>query len=211
METIFIMSEKNDSLCNSRSASGLETVYKCDKHNRNDFNNFQLLVTLVRKGKELQNFFYEKGEDSMRKIVNESAPPGGLTVLHYAAMENNITAIKELIKFGADVNARGKRKTTPLHYAASLNVARLLIENGADVNAIDSLGKNALFHAFTRDDFDTVKFLLMPKNNVDFTYTKECFKMPKDFTRDDFLLTLLYDDFESVKGKIKFNFDEDEL
>lgn len=51
---------------------------------------------------------------------------------------------KVLIAEGADVNARGIRGLTPLHYSAHhghFNVVELLVEEGADVNAKTKQGQ----------------------------------------------------------------------
>ena len=52
-----------------------------------------------------------------------------------------------LITKGANVNARGKHGMTPLHEAATkahLDVIALLIAMGAEVNAVDEMGRPPL-------------------------------------------------------------------
>jgi len=59
-------------------------------------------------------------------------------LIHDAALEGNIEAIKQHLAAGTDVNARGGIGETPLHSAAYYGhkvVAELLIAEGADVNA----------------------------------------------------------------------------
>jgi hypothetical protein len=57
-----------------------------------------------------------------------------------------------LIDSGADVNAQNENDhwgTTPLHAAAHANqtaIAKLLIDHGAEVNAIDMKGRTPLLH-----------------------------------------------------------------
>ena len=74
----------------------------------------------------------------------ESQPPEPPTakapdiLIHDAALEGNIEAIKQHLAAGTDVNARGGIGETPLHSAAYYGhkvVAELLIAEGADVNA----------------------------------------------------------------------------
>jgi ankyrin repeat protein len=51
--------------------------------------------------------------------------------------------VRYLIELGVDVNARDRRRWTPLHFAARIKspaVVKMLIEAGADVNAKDDEG-----------------------------------------------------------------------
>ena len=61
------------------------------------------------------------------------------TSIHAAARDENIEAVKQHLAAGTDVNVKDKYGDTPLHKAA-LNghkeIAELLIDKGADVNAI---------------------------------------------------------------------------
>jgi ankyrin repeat protein len=74
------------------------------------------------------------------------------TALHFASWKGHVDAARALLAAGADVNAHSKMGhwgTTPLHAAAHGNqrpIAELLIEHGADVNALDSGGKTPLYH-----------------------------------------------------------------
>jgi cytohesin len=65
---------------------------------------------------------------------------GGLTVLHCAVLAGKSWAVKEILSWGAiDVDARANGRLTPLHLAATkgfLKVAEVLIDAGADVNAV---------------------------------------------------------------------------
>ena len=50
-------------------------------------------------------------------------------------MKGNIEAVKQHLAAGTDVNAKDAEGFTPLHYAATKEVAELLIAKGALVNA----------------------------------------------------------------------------
>ena len=71
-----------------------------------------------------------------------------------AALNENIEAVKQHLAAGADVNAKGDGRNTPLLYAARFGykeTAELLIANGADVNAKDVLGQTPLHFADTKE------------------------------------------------------------
>jgi hypothetical protein len=64
-----------------------------------------------------------------------------------AAREGDAARVKELLRKGANANARDKSGWTPLHWAASygrVDVARLLLEHGADPGIRDKDGRTPL-------------------------------------------------------------------
>ncbi|HEX6733006.1 MAG TPA: ankyrin repeat domain-containing protein [Pyrinomonadaceae bacterium] len=88
----------------------------------------------------------------------------GRTELHYAADENDVAKVQELIKGKVDVNARDDDGWTALHFAAQSNsvaVARLLLEAGAEVDPTDSSGNTPLSTAVFnyRDSGDLIELL----------------------------------------------------
>ncbi len=86
-----------------------------------------------------------------------------------ASKRGNFEEAQEAITEGANVNYRDNNGHTPLTYAAmfnKLNTAKLLIENGADVNAKDSDNNTSpLSYAISRGNLELVKLLL--DNNAD--------------------------------------------
>lgn len=68
-------------------------------------------------------------------------------LFHAVRHDHGILCIARLLlDNGADVSARGgKYDRTPLHYAATAEVARLLIERGASVYALDKFHRTPLF------------------------------------------------------------------
>jgi ankyrin repeat protein len=61
-----------------------------------------------------------------------------------------------LLKYGADINKRSSDQRTPLIWASfrdNLPMMTFLIESGADLNAVDKDGHNALDIAIIRINF----------------------------------------------------------
>ncbi|MFW5879892.1 MAG: ankyrin repeat domain-containing protein, partial [bacterium] len=84
--------------------------------------------------------------------------------LFRAIKKGNVEKVKSLINDGANVNAEGQMKWTPLHSAVwnnQVEIARLLIRNGADVNAIElDEAEYPLYIAIRKDNFEMVKLLV---------------------------------------------------
>ena len=95
--------------------------------------------------------------------VAAQAPTPTLVDSFYAAIRSgNPTQLTSLIQQGSDVNVKERRgEATPLMYAAafgSLDAMRLLIDEGADVNARNTAGATALMWAAT--DLAKIRLLL---------------------------------------------------
>ena len=67
--------------------------------------------------------------------------------IHDAAAGGHIKAIKQHLAAGADVSAKDRYGATPLHRAATTEIAELLIAKGADVNAKMDNGLTPLHYA----------------------------------------------------------------
>jgi len=83
--------------------------------------------------------------------------------IHKAAVEGNISIIKQYLDDGRDVDANDSFDRTPLDRAAVFGqkeVAKLLIANGADVNAKGDKGKTPLHGAVMFDRKEMVELLI---------------------------------------------------
>tara|TARA_B100000609_G_scaffold122535_1_gene97561 strand:- start:109 stop:390 length:282 start_codon:yes stop_codon:yes gene_type:complete len=77
-------------------------------------------------------------------------------------LEDHKEIVELLIAKGADVNAKGKGETTPLHTAARTGrkeVVELLIAKGTDFNAKNDDGHTPLDLAIEEDETETANLL----------------------------------------------------
>lgn len=78
------------------------------------------------------------------------ADQAGRVPLHYAALENDVAKVSELVAAGADPDAADLQGFRPLHLAAqqgSVDAAQALLEGGAAVDAVNAFGNTPLFVA----------------------------------------------------------------
>ncbi|ELR72952.1 Ankyrin [Fulvivirga imtechensis AK7] len=103
-------------------------------------------------------------------LLDQGASPGyfsqeGYTSIHYAVFEQHPKLIDLLLGAGADpdIESRDRLKGTPLMYAVSspdVSISQLLIDHGADVNAVDTNGDHALNWATYSGNVAQMKLLL---------------------------------------------------
>lgn len=75
--------------------------------------------------------------------------------LYETCKGNDVERVKELIEAGANVNMREKYGVTPLMVAYDEKIIRLLVEKGADLEAIDNhLGNSVLYRALSESNND---------------------------------------------------------
>lgn len=86
------------------------------------------------------------------------------SMLETAALNGYYDSAKVLIERGAKVNTTyGVTNQTPLHFACKqghVRVIQLLIDNGADINALDSSGHAPIHKTCVKDQLNSVRWLV---------------------------------------------------
>jgi len=75
---------------------------------------------------------------------------------------NDIAIVTEQLAKGVNVNAKNETQQTALHVTQSPEIAQLLIEHGADINAKDDLGAVPIFNK----ELPTAKILFAAGNDI---------------------------------------------
>ncbi|CAH0549306.1 unnamed protein product [Brassicogethes aeneus] len=120
---------------------------------------------------EMANVLVSNGADINAQDINGYSPL-------IFAVDNNHTKITEyLINHGADVNLRGsKDNRTALHVAGltgNVEMANVLVSNGADINAQDINGYSPLMFAVYKNHTETVEFLINQGADVNLRGSKD--------------------------------------
>jgi cytochrome c len=95
--------------------------------------------------------------------------------IHDAAKKGDIAAIAAALDAGANVN-ESDGLAAPLHYAVNrqhLDAAKLLIERGADVNAVSKIGGTPLMAAVAKNRLEFITLLLAHGANPNSTAGKQ--------------------------------------
>lgn len=108
----------------------------------------------------IQNGNYDVAEILVAKGADMNAG-SVFKPLHLAAFEGNFEIAKLLIEKGSsDVDVKGICERTPLFYAKTVPMVRLLLSEGADVNARDCMEKTPLHLAIQFNNADVVRELI---------------------------------------------------
>ncbi len=120
----------------------------------------KMVEWLIHHGADLNR--HSAVRDWQRRVTAEGRPKimnvGGLTAVHFAARDDCLQCVKELVKAGADINALDPDDTTPLVVALMnmhFDLAKWLIDAGADVNRWDFFGDTPLYVAIDMNTLPT--------------------------------------------------------
>jgi len=133
------------------------------------------------------HFMQPHHSDILKAIIEILEEPR----LNRAVRTRNTELVKKYITEKDSLESRGKRQATPLYYAAynvDPAITKLLLENGAEVNALDYQGETplhtAVYHTFTNVEEEGIKVIkLLIENGSDVNRVK---KFPGKITPLDF-------------------------
>lgn len=144
------------------------------------------VVLAFRGARTGQVYLYTSDESELYKIAdtftaflaaltpnNDEFPePASADAAFLAVRDVDVEAFANLIGRDGNVDRRNARGETLLAYACQVpapKLAKILLENGADPNAVDKAGRPVLEHAVRRRAFDCIHHLLAHGVNTDIT------------------------------------------
>lgn len=120
---------------------------------------------ILMKGKHLRGVIRDGRPDEFARILHDPDLPRfinskgskGFTPLHWASTTGRVGMAKALLVRGANVALKDDKGCFPLHYAKTPDVANLLVDNGADVNACADYGVTPLHMASQKGNIQMVE------------------------------------------------------
>lgn len=183
----------------SDAPSAIQVAYRSDQREVFDYlvsihSELESVLRLVVSHNDLATLklLEEKGVDL---IKGEPTEP---TLLMYAAKANALEVAKYLIQKGASAKEiiEDKEADTALHFAASAEMAKLLIDNGADFRHISRNGLSAI-HLAVRGHPEVTEYLLQLGAKPD--------ALELSTRKTPAFYAVLHKDYESLKLLLEHN------
>lgn len=134
-----------------------------------------LFLAVSRNKAEVAYFLLEQGADPNIGKLN-------LPLIAATDMDSR-ELVTALLKHGAKVDGRDEDGNTALHYAKSIQVAKLLVEARADLNAANSTGITPLDAESEMGNFEIIKLLV--ENGARLDLKSKDGKTALDFAKDE--------------------------
>jgi HEAT repeat protein len=118
-----------------------EALRKLGSSNRDVRRKAEEALGKLRDARAAEPLIKARGDSNMSDLTEK---------LYSAAGSGNLTEVQNLLRAGADANARTHNGETALHSAAisgNKDVVELLLDSGADVNALNGYGETPLERA----------------------------------------------------------------
>lgn len=152
-----MMGRRSVSICGWIFAAGM--LFHCQTNQPRKINSAAEIA--------LKGAFANRDDAKIREAVKDGARVNirnrdGSTLLEYAVSTGDKNLVELIVDRGADLNAT-TRGFTPLMSAAwngRVEIMRILIKSGADINARDDYGRTPLMLAVSHNKVEAVKLLL---------------------------------------------------
>lgn len=108
----------------------------------------------------------------MEKIIKKSLQ--GLIVFSLVLCVAQIESSQALSRVGLNVGSHDKNGNTPLHLAKSAQMVKLLMDNGADIEAINESGETPLYVASLSGNVAVVRALIVRRANLEAKDEDDC-------------------------------------
>ena len=184
------MLRADPSLAQAKDQSGLSVIMKATYHRKRD-----VVDALLDSGAELNIFEAAATGQTQRlaALINQDPAlvsaysPDGFTALSLAVFFGHAETVNALLAAGAPVNAASREtmKMSPLGSALAAernDIARTLIDHGADVNAKAENDLTPLHTAAARGDLESAKLLL--EHGADINATTKDGKTPIAYAQE---------------------------
>ncbi|XP_001651757.2 uncharacterized protein LOC5567333 [Aedes aegypti] len=180
--------------------------------------NIAMLNFLLKNGVDVNsaplcfiNAVYAQSKEAVRVLVGAGSKHINhkdefcQTALHLCADRDEYEIARELIRYGADINAKNRSGTTPLHLAVSkgnVRFVQLLLDNKCSVDELNFHGETSLIKSVVCNNLEIVKILLNNGASVERLRTSE----------PPVLLYLVQENYEEILDYLlehyQFNADE---
>lgn len=125
--------------------------YGIDKDVKGSAGLTPIVRAMTEENLEVMDYLLGKGAKTILSTTQDGVP----SVLHWSIIirsspEKSLAMAKLAVRYGADVNYRVGQGNTPIQYATrhkNIEVMKLILDNGGDINAQDSLGRTSLISA----------------------------------------------------------------